>query len=148
MPKKGVTFEIKGLAKVVAGLNKAFKSIEKYSTEALEAVALDLLSEAVKQAPVDTGDLRGSGRVRFNGAVIARANKSGGIIFYKKRKKAVENYAVISFSTPYAAYQHEVTGLKHPRGGNAKYLERPLRANSSKYFNMLKKGVQKGLNDV
>jgi hypothetical protein len=33
----------------------------------------------------------------------------------------------ISFNTVYAAYQHEHTELKHPRGGNAKYLEAPLK---------------------
>lgn len=34
--------------------------------------------------------------------------------------------AMISFNTPYAAYQHERTDLEHPRGGKAKYLEGPL----------------------
>lgn len=35
--------------------------------------------------------------------------------------------AVISFNTPYAAVQHERTDYEHPRGGNAKYLEGPLK---------------------
>lgn len=34
--------------------------------------------------------------------------------------------AEVSFNTPYAAYQHERTDLDHPRGGEAKYLERAL----------------------
>lgn len=35
--------------------------------------------------------------------------------------------AEISFNTVYAAYQHERTDLRHPRGGNAKYLEGPVK---------------------
>lgn len=33
---------------------------------------------------------------------------------------------IISFNTPYAAKVHEDQRLKHPRGGQAKYLERAL----------------------
>jgi hypothetical protein len=35
--------------------------------------------------------------------------------------------AEISFNTVYAAYQHEHVELHHPRGGNAKYLEGPVK---------------------
>lgn len=35
---------------------------------------------------------------------------------------------VISFSTPYAAKQHEDMRLRHPRGGQAKFLENELKA--------------------
>jgi len=37
----------------------------------------------------------------------------------------------------YAHYQHEGLDLHHPRGGEAKYLERPLFENRELYFNAI-----------
>lgn len=35
----------------------------------------------------------------------------------------------VSYSTPYAVYVHENLEMYHPRGGQAKFLEQPLREN-------------------
>ena len=43
----------------------------------------------------------------------------------------------------YAKYQHERLDLKHPGGGGAKYLERPLYANIQGFVQRLADGVLK-----
>jgi hypothetical protein len=44
----------------------------------------------------------------------------------------------------YAKYQHERLDLAHPHGGGAKYLERPLNANHSDYFQRLAGSILEG----
>lgn len=81
------------------------RAIEREMTD----IATDLLAEAKRQTPREKSTLVRSGRKdvrRIGDRIEAR----------------------ISFNTPYAARQHEELSYRHPRGGNAKYLERPLRA--------------------
>ncbi len=75
----------------------------------MNALATDVLAEAKRQVPLEKGILRRSGtkEIGWQGDRVV---------------------AVISFNTPYAAYQHEGIGFRHPRGGKAKYLEDPLKA--------------------
>lgn len=68
-----------------------------------------VLGQAVQLAPIMEGTLRGSGRVDQTD------RPDGGADFE------------ISFSTVYAARQHEELDWKHPRGGQAKYLEEPFK---------------------
>ncbi|WP_132974547.1 hypothetical protein [Ornithinimicrobium sufpigmenti] len=58
---------------------------------------------AQQSAPVDESTLRNSAAVTHDGT-----------------------QAIVSFDTPYAARQHEELTWHHPRGGGAKYLERPM----------------------
>jgi hypothetical protein len=44
----------------------------------------------------------------------------------------------------YAHFQHEGLDLKHPHGGQAKYLEEPLYANVNKYMENLAEAVLNG----
>lgn len=57
----------------------------------------------------------------------------------------------------YAKYQHEVLDLRHPRGGQAKYLSQPLLDNRSDYLNRIartvlrdggKEGMQSSMEDL
>lgn len=43
----------------------------------------------------------------------------------------VDDGVVIDFQTPYAAKQHEDLRLRHPRGGNARFLEIAVAQNTS-----------------
>lgn len=76
--------------------------------------AEDMLGEASRRAPVEEGTLRGSGDVEVH-------ETAGGAV------------AVVSFNTVYAARQHEETEWEHPKGGQAKYLEQPLRESAGTY---------------
>lgn len=91
-----------------------------------------LLGEAQRQAPVEEGTLRGSGTItlivngnRFEGSG-ALAAATAAAIFAALEGRTVEVEAEVSFNTVYAARQHEELTWQHPKGGNAKYLERPL----------------------
>lgn len=55
---------------------------------------------------------------------------------------------VVSANTVYAARQHEETTWKHPRGGKAKYLSDPLKANADRYARALNAAVEKVLREI
>ena len=103
---------LEGLSELEKGFNDALKKIGIVNDKALQDVALDLLGKAKELAPVDTGDLRGSGSVKFE-----------------------NNTASVGFEEPYAVSQHEHTEYEHPQGGQAKYLEQPFKENIDKYIN-------------
>lgn len=68
-----------------------------------------VLGEAQRLAPIEEGTLRGS------------ADRET-----EQRPDGVD--VVGSFSTIYAARQHEEVGWRHPKAGQAKYLEAPFKA--------------------
>jgi hypothetical protein len=67
-----------------------------------------VLGEAQRLAPIEEGTLRASGDRETT-------DRAGGFEI------------VISFSTVYAARQHEELDWTHPKGGQAKYLEEPFK---------------------
>jgi len=126
--------DIDGLAEVEAKLNKEIENIKGDTTEGIQDVALDLLRRSVKLAPVDTGDLRGSGSVDFGNRTIAEGTEDGGIQEKSRIQQPIDNpMATIGFGVPYAARQHEELEYDHPRGGQAKYLEQPMKEQSDNY---------------
>lgn len=68
-----------------------------------------ILGGAQRRAPIAEGTLRGSGRSEL---IVVGDEAS----------------AQISFSTPYAARQHEETEWQHLKGGESKYLENQVKA--------------------
>ena len=98
---------------------------------------LDLLSQAVRRAPVEEGILRGSGTAHFNGARIASGrdfdSSSTGDEGVQGGHETTPTTGVVAFNTVYAIAQHERTDYAHPKGGEAKYLERPLNENVDRY---------------
>lgn len=106
-----MSIEIEGLRELEAKLNKVLSESDTINHKALNDVALDLLGKSIELAPIDKGDLRGSGSAKIN-----------------------DNEAIVGFSEPYAVVQHEHTEYSHPRGGEAKYLEKPFRENINKYI--------------
>lgn len=91
-----------------------------------------LLGEAVRRAPLEEGTLRASASLalvvngdRFEGAGAVAAASSAAAT-YARAGAPLSIDAEVSFNTVYAAAQHEGTEFTHPKGGEAKYLERPL----------------------
>lgn len=86
------------------GTGAAERKLKAAAEKAVRQAAADLQGRAVRDAPVDTGDLRGSGHatdpVWVGNKVVAR----------------------VEFDLPYAKRQHEETEWEHPKGGKAKYL--------------------------
>lgn len=129
-----------GLKRVENNLNEAISDIKGDVTEGVQDVGLDLLRRSVRKAPVETGTLRGSGYVEFNNRKIAEGNAGGGIAPYGKVRRTIDNpVATVGFGEVYAAAQHEHVEYRHPKGGQAKYLEQPMKANTAKYVALIRK---------
>lgn len=117
-------------------------------SDTVRDITLDLLSQSVNRAPVDEGPLRGSGTAHFNeqriasGAdVNAEATGDEGV---QGGHNTNETTGVVAFNTEYAMAQHERTDYAHPKGGEAKYLERPLEESRAEYLKALREAVKKG----
>ena len=69
--------------------------------------------------------------------------------FKKKLQKLAKKHkggtVLVGYTANYAVYVHEMVGANFQRpGSKAKFLEEPLRTNSDKYFNTVKKTIQSG----
>ena len=84
-------------------------------------------SKCANAAPVESGDLRGD-------LANPQRNKDGFNIGWE-----------VGSSLPYTRRQHEHTEYKHPRGGGAKFLEKPFRANVNKYINAIGEAMMRNL---
>ena len=97
--------------------------------------AVHLAGEAAMQAPIETGDLRGS--LQPGGADGRWRDEADGL-----------NMTVGS-DLPYAAVQHEDLTLNHngPEvpGGKAKYLEDPLNANRGQYMQHIAQAIKEAI---
>lgn len=111
-------------------------------------IALDLLSEGVRRAPVAEGTLRGSGTAHFGGERIATGAdfdpQAAGDEGLTGGAGTDETSALVAFNTVYAEAQHERTDFVHPKGGEAKYLERPMAENRAMYQRKLAEAAARG----
>jgi hypothetical protein len=131
-------------------LDKVLKQIPKSATTAIEKelkkVALDLQGKAQRIAPIDLGDLRGSAFAVVGKEMVSQQEKD-------KDPKSVRMglptagglEAIVGFAEPYALKQHEEVGYRHPKGGQAKYLETPYKQNRDKYVDYIAKAVKKAV---
>jgi hypothetical protein len=126
--------QVDGLAELEKNFDKALKEMGVINNKAFTDVVLDLLGKSVPLAPVDEGDLRGSGSATINGTTVATGNKEGEIDIKGNASDEEIMGGEVGFSAEYAATQHEHLEFKHPKGGKAKYLEDPFKANSQKYI--------------
>lgn len=115
-----MNIELDGVNDLDQRLQRLAASIDNATDRALADSANHLLGEAVSLAPVDTGDLRGSGNLQ-----------------------AIKNGYEVRFNQRYAAVQHERLDYNHPRGGQAKYLEQPLEENRQRYLQHLRDSVRR-----
>jgi hypothetical protein len=131
-------------------IKEAVKIAEEAGLKALRTGAEAILTEAIDEAPVDTGTLRRSGTVTVgelpDGEKVYEAAKDGNEMKDAFPEKIGKEKAVyISFSTPYSRRQHEELGYNHPLGGKAKYLEDPFNRNKKKVLQYAEKQVKKAL---
>jgi hypothetical protein len=94
--------------------------------DTLWKTTLDLQGEAQRIAPVDKGDLRGSG-------------------YSTVEEEENEIIGEVGFTEPYALEQHENLYFTHPKGGQAKYLEGPFNEKKKKYEASIMKAVERGI---
>jgi len=138
-------------------IKEAVKIAEEAGLKALRTGAEAILTEAIDEAPVDTGTLRRSGTVTVGSLpknptqiyIESLPPEKGGSGMEHKdafpdpvgKEKAV----YISFNTPYARRQHEELGYNHPLGGKAKYLETPFNANKKKVIKYAERKIKEAL---
>jgi hypothetical protein len=113
--------------------------------------AEDLLGKAQALAPVEEGTLRASAALtlivngnRYEGAGSTALARSA-VAAAARAGQRVSLDAEVSFNTVYAARQHEELDWTHPKGGEAKYLEGPLRANAGRYTRVIAAAAERGL---
>jgi len=131
-------------------IKEAVKIAEEAALKALRTGAEKILTEAIDEAPIDTGTLRRSGTVTVgklpDSARIYEAAESGNEMKDAFKENIGKEKAVyISFNTPYARRQHEELGYQHPRGGKAKYLETPFNANKKKVIKYAERKIKEAL---
>lgn len=130
-----ITFESKKLNRQI---QKAIRENPKAAVQAMQDCVLDLSAQSAKRAPIETGDLRSN----CHGTV------QGETVFLERKKTAspiapaLRVNGVVGYSLPYALRQHEELTFKHPKGGEAKFLERPFRENSARYVQRFQRIVK------
>lgn len=154
---------------VVEGLRACSRELMEALTEAMVENVNDLLGRGMELAPIKTGHLRGTGSARVNGPTINKIVRSKDPVTGKamidssglpvQEMKSVGDgpgigmidinggyiQGQVAFTAPYAAVQHENLAYRHPRGGQAKYLEKPLKDNSLAYADNMARHAEKVL---
>lgn len=136
---------LSGLGAATNKLQDFVDNLVSASAQGLADTALYILGEAVERAPVDTGDLRGSGYVKLDGQSYATGSKSGTAAIVGTVPDEATR-AEIGFSAPYAADQHEQVAYSHPRGGEAKYLESVIADDQGNLQAKLVEGILRVMN--
>ena len=95
-------------------LNRIKNNAQNNVKMAVYDCVLDLRGKAQRMAPVDRGVLRGSASSSVSGTGTKITGEVG-------------------FGEDYALEQHENLFFNHPKGGQAKYLEKPLMENATNY---------------
>lgn len=134
-------------------IKEAVKIAEEAGLKALRTGAEAILTEAIDEAPIDTGTLRRSGTVTVgklpDGERVFEAAEAGNEMKDAFPGKSGKEKAVyISFNTPYARRMHEDLGYTPKRGGGPKYLETPFNRNKNKVLKYAAKQVKKTLKEA
>lgn len=133
----------------LSGLDRADGLVSKEVEAELRKIGLDLLGNAIEDAPVEEGTLRGSGSAHFAGARYATAAELGQVAAGATPADgpvgSSDTTVSVAFNTVYAAAQHERTDYAHPKGGKAKYLEDALERNREMYVRKLAEAGRRAL---
>lgn len=129
----GSGFRIEGLNDVLNRMGRVRPLVREAGLRALEECGIDLLGKAARRAPVKEGFLRGSGYAKFDTGTIAETGRGGGVSVVGSAGDNAKPTVTVGFSVPYAAAQHERLDYKHPLGGEAKYLENPMKEDQDLY---------------
>jgi hypothetical protein len=112
-----------GQKELIAVLKKCPVEAKTAAAKELKIAAESLEGKATILAPIDTGALRGSHYSIPTGELEME----------------------VGFTMPYATRQHEEVGYNHPRGGQAKYLEEPFKANIYKYIKNIGDAIRRAV---
>lgn len=141
-------------------IKEAVEIAERAGLKALRTGAEDILTDAINQAPVETGTLRRSGTTTVGGPPASagqiyeasRPPEEGGSGAEHKgafpEPVGSEKAVYISFNTPYGRRMHEDLGYTARKGGGPKYLETPFNAKKQKVLKMADKQIKKALRDA
>lgn len=102
-----VTFE--GIDKIIGKLATAPNETKRAVAQVINELSEEVLYRSNEYVPVDKGTLRSSGNV-------IRAKNEGNAV--------VGGVGYGGAASKYAVYVHENLNANHPKGGQAKYLER------------------------
>ena len=114
--------EIEGLAELNVKLKELAKIAPQVAESELADISLDLAGKCSEAAPIDLGDLRGD---------LANPRKKGKLDWE------------IGSDLIYCATQHEHTEFNHPKGGGAKFIERPFNENKDKYIDEIGNAIMR-----
>lgn len=142
-------------SKVVAdlsGLLRVPARVEAEVARELRNVGMDALGECIRRAPVDEGTLRGSHSMHHGGERVATGEEAGAVMEEGAAPTPLEggagtdglNVAIVANSV-YAEYQHEGVELNHPKGGEAKWMERVMSENAAQYKRKLAEAAKRGV---
>lgn len=138
--------KIEGLNELNALLKGMPKLVEKTLDTTLKTVGLDLQGKAQAITPTDTADLQGSAFTESGAYGDVSTNTSSDSHPKSARlphDKAGKLEVIVGFSEPYALRIHEGVGFNHPRGGEAKFLETPYKANQSRYIKLIGDAIKR-----
>lgn len=126
----------------LVGLEKVIKTTERIEggeqilAQAMYAEATVILNESKRIVPVDTGNLRASGRVERpevgNGKASVEISYGG----------AAAPYALIVHEVPPNSGGRWGTGMTHKAGQTFKYLEIPVMAHKDKFVDGVRDRVE------
>jgi len=152
-----IEIDTKSMQKDIKKVQKALEKAEKEAIEAVQdemiAITFDLLGEGMRRAPVAEGFLRGSGIAKINDQQTAHTESSGGgnatiqrdMKSMTLQKLINEFIGEVAFTAVYATVQHESQEFNHPHGGEAKYLENPLKEKQQRYIKGIASAVDRTL---
>lgn len=136
-------------------MDKAEESALKAVKKEMTTITFDLLGEGMRRAPIHQGFLRGSGIAKVNGDQTAHTkstgNGSASIVDdstgnFSLQKMINQFMGEVAFTAEYATIQHENQSFNHPMGGEAKYLENPLKEKSVMYVKGIADTIKNDMN--
>lgn len=143
-------------SRVVADLSGLLKIPQKVEAEVnaeLGRIGLDAMGEMIRRAPVEEGTLRGSHSMHLGGErVVTGADLGVTVEPGSPQPTPLEggagtdrlNLKVVA-NTVYAEAQHEAVEFPHPKGGEAKWMERVMSENRDRYNSAIARASRRAL---
>lgn len=138
--------EIDGLDESIDALNQKLKELSGLTVRGVEDVSLDALRRSAQRAPLDKGDLRGSGTVIVGSTTVAKGKRDGSITQLASALPMDEPTATVAYGMPYAAWLHnDRTYTPKEPGTGPGYLADPLRENGQRYVQHIADSFRRSL---
>lgn len=120
----GIQLTLTGDREIINAIHRLGKQYPKAMAGAVYKLAVTILGESLPMVPVEFGVLRASGYVS------------------PPQGEGMKATAEIGFGTVYAIPQHERLDFRHPRGGEAKFLEKAVQRVSPRALQLLAQWVE------